>query len=118
MKTMHFWRPPAASWWLCRERRRDDSLGSQVLGHEVGVLAKAITRTLDLDDDGVVQEAVQEGCGDDGIAEDLAPFGKTAVGGEDHGAALVAGVDQLEEQIAAALNHREVTDLVDDQGGG
>jgi hypothetical protein len=39
-----------------------------VLWHEVGVLAKAITRAFDLDDDGVVQEAVEEGCRNDGIA--------------------------------------------------
>jgi hypothetical protein len=64
----------------------------------------------------VVQEAVQEGCRDDGIAEDLAPFGKAAVGGEDHG--VVAGVDQLEEQVAAALDDRQVADLVDDQERG
>src|SRR5262249_21009466 len=29
-----------------------------------------------------------------------------------------AGVDELEEEIAAALNDREVADLVDDQEGG
>jgi hypothetical protein len=99
---MHFRRAPAASRWLRRERRRDDGLGSKVLGHKVGVLAQAVARALDLNDDGVVQQAVQEGCRDDGIAEDLAPFGKAAVGGEDHGAALVAGVDELEEEVAAA----------------
>ena len=33
------------------------------------MLAQAIARAFDLDDDGVVQEAVQEGCRDDGIAE-------------------------------------------------
>src|SRR3546814_10081923 len=45
----------------------------------------------------------------------LAPFGKAAVGGEDHGAAFIAGVDQLEEQVAAAWDDRQVADLVDDQ---
>ena len=39
------------------------------------------------------------------FAEHLAPFGKAAIGGQDHGALFVAGVDQLEEQIAAA-GHR------------
>jgi hypothetical protein len=46
------------------------------------------------------------------IAEDLAPFGEAAVGGEDHGALLVAGVDGLEEQIAAAGNTRCVSSLL------
>ena len=40
---------------------------------------------------------------------------KPRFGGEDHGALLVAGVDELEEQIAAAVNDRQVTDLIDDQ---
>ena len=93
----------------------DQSLGSDVLGHEVGVLAKSIACALHLHDDGVVQQSVQQGGRDDGVAEHLAPFGEAAVGGEDHGAALVAGVDQLEEQVAAAGNDRQVTDLVDYQ---
>ena len=88
---------------------------TDVLGDEVGVLAQAIARSLDLDDDGVVEQPVEQRGGDDGIAEDLAPFGEAAVGGEDHGALLVAGVDELEEQVAAAGNDRQVADLVDDQ---
>ena len=56
------------------------------------MLAQPVAVALDLDDDGVVQQAIEErGC-DDGIAEDLAPLGESAVGGEDHGAAFVAGV--------------------------
>ena len=86
-----------------------------MLWHEVGVLAKPIARSLDLDDDGVVQQAIEQSGGDDGIAEDLTPFGKAAVGGEDHGAPLIAGVDELEEQVAAAGNDRQVSDLVHDQ---
>jgi hypothetical protein len=43
------------------------------------------------------------------IAEDLAPFGEAAVGGEDHGALPVAAIDGLEEQIAAAGNTRCVS---------
>ena len=41
--------------------------------------AQAVAGPLDLDDDGVVQEAIEERGGDDGIAEDLAPFGEAAV---------------------------------------
>lgn len=44
---------------------------------------KAIARAVDLDDDGVMQQAVKQcGC-DDGAAEDFAPFGKASVRGED-----------------------------------
>ena len=79
---------------------------------------EAVAGALDLDDDGVVEQAVEQRGGDDGIAEDLAPFGEAAVGGQDHGALLVAGVDELEEQIAAAGDDRQVADLVDDQQRG
>ena len=45
---------------------------ADVFGQNVGVLAQPITRSFDLDDDGVVKQSVEErGC-DDGIAEDVA----------------------------------------------
>ena len=81
------------------------------------MLAEAIAGALDLDHDGMVQQAVEQCGGDDGIAEHLAPFGKAAVGGEDHAAALVAGVDQLKEQVATARDDREIADLIDQQDG-
>jgi hypothetical protein len=86
-----------------------------VFGDEVGVLAQAVAGALDLDDDGVVQEAIEERRGDDGIAEHFTPLREAAVGGEDHRAFLVAGVDQLEEQVGAAGGDRQVADLVDDE---
>ena len=57
-------------------------------------------------------QAIEERVGDDGIAEDVAPLGEAAVGGEDHGALRVAGVDELEEQVGAAAGDRQVADLV------
>ena len=86
-----------------------------MLGHEFGMLAQAVAGALDLNDDGVVQQSVEQGRGDDGIAEHLALFGEAAVGGEDHGAAFVSSVDQREEQVAAAGHDRQVADLVHDQ---
>ena len=47
----------------------DERLGADVLGHEVGVLTEAVAGTFDLHDHGVVQQAIQQGCGHDGIAE-------------------------------------------------
>lgn len=67
-----------------------------MLWHEIGMLAQAVTRSLDLDDDDVMEETIEERGGDNWVAEDLAPFGKATVGGEDHGGALVAGIDELE----------------------
>src|SRR4051812_6562383 len=37
--------------------------------------------------------------------EDIAPFGEAAVRGQNHGAALVPGVDELKDQIAAPGDH-------------
>ncbi len=89
-----------------------------MLRNQVGVLPEAVACALDLDDDGVVQEPVEEGGGDDGVAEDLGPLGEAAVRGEDHGALLVAGVDELEEQAGASGGDGEVADLVDDEQRG
>ena len=88
-----------------------------MLGDEIGVLTKTVARSFDLDDHGMVEQAVKQGGGDDGIAEDVTPFGEAAIEGEDRGALLVAGVDELEEQITAARDDRQVADLVDDQEG-
>jgi hypothetical protein len=68
-----------------------------MLGHEAGMLSEAVTGAFDLDDDGVVQKAIQQGGGNEGAAEDLAPFGEASVRGQNHRAALVSGVHQLEE---------------------
>ena len=40
-----------------------------MLGHQIRVLAQAVARALDLHDDRVMQEAVEQGGGDHGIAE-------------------------------------------------
>ena len=88
-----------------------------MLGHEIAVLAEPIARSFDLDDDGMVQKSVEESRGDDGVAEHLAPFREAAIGGEDHGTPLVAGVDELEEQVSAAGRDRKVSDLVHQQRG-
>ena len=82
---------------------------------QVHVLAQPVAGPFDLYDNGMMQQSVEQGGGDDGIAKNLTPFGKSAVGGEDHGALLVAGVDQLEEQITGGRADREVSDFIDDQ---
>ena len=50
-----------------------------MLWHELGVLAQAVAGAIDLDDHGVVEQAVQEHGGHYGVAEHLAPFGEAAV---------------------------------------
>jgi len=55
--------------------------GAWCLRQQGGMLAHPVARALDLHDDSVVQQPVQQGGGDDGIAENFAPFRKAAVGG-------------------------------------
>ena len=86
-----------------------------MVGHKIGVLTEPITRTLDLNDDGVVKQPIEECGSDNGIAEDLAPFCEAAVRGEYHGAFFVSCIDELEEQIAATGNDGQVADFVDDK---
>jgi hypothetical protein len=82
------------------------------------MLAQAVAGTFNLNDHGMVQKSVQQGRCDDRIAENLAPFTETAIGGQDHRASLVAGVDQLEEQVACTGADGEIADLIDDQQRG
>ncbi len=49
------------------------------LWHEVLVGSEAVGVAFDLDDDGMVEETVEEGSGDDVVAEYLAPFLEGAV---------------------------------------
>lgn len=51
----------------------------------------------------MVQEPIQQRSRDDGIAEDIGPFREAPIGGQDHRTFFVSGVDELEEQIAAAI---------------
>ena len=62
-----------------------------------------------------MQKAIEDGGGDDAIAEHLAPGTEALVAGEDHRPAFIAPADELEEQIGAEPIDRQVTDLVDDQ---
>jgi hypothetical protein len=54
-----------------------------VLGDEISVGAQAVAGPFGLHDDGVMEKPVEQRRGDDEVAEDLAPFGEAAVGGED-----------------------------------
>ena len=80
-----------------------------------GMLAQPVGVALNRDDHRVMQQAIKQRGVEHGIAGDVGPLAEAEVVGHDHGAALAAGVDQLEEQVAAARAHRQVADLVDDQ---
>ena len=109
---------PAATFESCRDRRRlDETFRPDVFRHEIGMLAQSIARPLDLDDGRMVKKAVKQSGRDHGVSKNMSPFGKSAIGGQDHGALFVTGVDELKEEIAAAWHDWEVADLVDDEQG-
>ena len=54
----------------------ENGFGADVLRDEIGVLAQAVACAFDLDDDGVVEKAVEQRGGDDRVAEDLAHSAK------------------------------------------
>lgn len=106
------WRAPAAFW---QGRRVDCWSCARMLRQQVGVLSHAIAGSLDLDDHGVVKKAIEQRGGHDRIAKDIAPFGKAAVGCEDHGALFISRVDELEEEVASPRRDGEIPDLVHDE---
>ena len=61
------------------------------------VVAEAVGVAVEGEDDGAVQEAVQEGGGDGGVAEDLSPGSDASVAGQDDGGLEVALGDDLEQ---------------------
>jgi hypothetical protein len=77
------------------------------------VVAHAVAGPVDLDDGGVVKEAVEHRCCDGCVLEDLPPAGDVAVGGQDDGSVLVAAADDLEEVGCRFARHREIAQLVD-----
>ena len=60
-------------------------------------LAEAVALAFQRDDVGVVDEPVDEGGGDHGVAEGLAPCVEAAIAGDDDRAAFVAAGDEREE---------------------
>ena len=82
---------------------------------EVGVLAHPVAAAADVDDMAVMQQPVDERSGHDLVAQDLAPLLEAFIGGQHSGCALIAPVDELEEEHGAGLADRQVADLVDDQ---
>ena len=77
--------------------------------------APAIALDVHLEDRRVVDEAIDGGERHGGIGEDLAPFAEGLVGGDEDGAALVAGADQLEQDAGLGLVLGDVGEVVEDQ---
>ena len=62
-----------------------------------------------------MDEAVDGGERHGGVGEDLSPFAERLVGGDQHGAPLVAGADELEQHAGLGLVLGDVGEVVEDQ---
>ena len=89
------------------------SIGWAALAFERGF--PAIALDVHLEDGGVVDEAVDGGERHGLVGENLAPFAEGLVGGDEQGAALVAGADQLEQHAGLGLILGDVGEVVEDQ---
>src|SRR5215216_6344776 len=72
-------------------------------------------RSLDVEDLGVVEEAVEDRGGEHFVAEELGPLGGRLVRGDDRRAARVAALDDLEEAVGVLAPERQKAGLVEDQ---
>jgi hypothetical protein len=57
-------------------------------------------------------EAIEQGLGHLGVAEDRWPFAEGEVGGDDNGRAFVKLADKVEQQLATSLSEGQIAQLV------
>ena len=58
----------------------------------------------------MVREAVQQGGGHLGIAENGRPFAESEIGRDDDRGAFVEAADQVEQELSAGLRERQVAE--------
>ena len=61
----------------------------------------------------MVGQPVEQGGRHLGVAEDARPVGEGEVGGDDDRGSLVEPADQVEQELAAALRERQVTEFIE-----
>jgi hypothetical protein len=79
-----------------------------------GAVFEAPAFVAGLDDVAVMREAVEQGRGHLGIAEDAGPFAEGEIGGDEDRGALVEAADEMEEQLTAGLGEGEMAEFVED----
>ena len=75
----------------------------------------AIRFAIDVNNVGVMNDAINHGDDTGGAGEDLAPFGEGTVRREDEALLFVATVDQLEQEIGVPIAIGKLPDFVDAQ---
>ena len=71
-----FWHATVSTWWGSDAGERSEA---EIFRDQIDMLAQAIACPLDLDHDGVVQKAVQQGGGDNRVPKEITPFGEATV---------------------------------------
>lgn len=74
-----------------------------------------VTLDVHLKDRGVVNESINGGKRHGGVREDPVPFTEGLVGGDQEGAALVSGRDELEQNAGFSLTFGDVGQIVEDE---
>ena len=87
-------------------------LGGGGLG--LGGRLAAVALGVELEDGGVMDEAVDSGDGHHFVSKDAVPFAKRLVAGDDYTAALVPVGNQLKQRLTFAVTGFDVTDVVND----
>src|SRR6202012_2094863 len=93
--------------WLLLFRQRNQTC--------LAAFLQPVTLPADVDRNRMVQQAVEDRCGGDRVAEDRTPFAVAFVGSENDAAPFVAGADELEENGCAQIVQRQISHLVDDE---
>lgn len=80
----------------------------------------SVARSGDVDADGVHDDAIEDGGGDDGVAEVLAPFAQLDIGGDGDGGVGVSAIDEVVQGVGGsrfvvAFPQVAQTDIIDDQ---
>jgi hypothetical protein len=82
------------------------------------LLAQPVGFPTNVDDDAVMQEAIENRGGDHLIAKNLPPVPKALVTGQEARAFFIPAADELKEEIGALPVDRDLADLVDDEPFG
>src|SRR5712691_4932589 len=78
-----------------------------------GAVLEAPALVAGLEDVAVVGEAVEQGGGHLGVAEDARPFGEGEIGGDEDRGTLVETADQVKEHLPAAQREGQISQLVE-----
>jgi hypothetical protein len=87
-------------------------------GDQGEAVFEAVAGSVDVDHVAVVEEAVEDGDGQDVVAKNLAPFGGAFVAGDDHGAAFLSAGDESEDHVGFGPVQGQVAHFVHDQDRG